>query len=307
MAACAGYSPPIPKAVFIIVDGIPADTVEAVATPNVDDIGAEGGYARAFVGGIVGGASESPTVSAVGYHSLLTGTWANKHNVFDNDVADPDYRYWDIFRLAKTHDPKLRTALFSTWTDNRTKLLGDGLEAAGGHKLDYHFDGLELDTDRFPEDEHGDNIRQIDTLVAAEAASHIGEQGPDLSWVYLQYTDDAGHLHGDGPQFAEAVRIMDRHVGLIWGSIRERRRRLNEDWLVIVTTDHGRDAETGREHGEQSERERTIWIATNSGRLNERFYAMPGIVDIMPSIAAHLGVDIPPAIAANLDGRSFID
>ena len=90
-----------PKAVFILVDGIPADLVESVSTPFFDEIARDGGYARAYVGGQAGGVSESPTVSAVGYNSLLTGTWANKHRVYSNQISSPDYRYWDIFRLVK--------------------------------------------------------------------------------------------------------------------------------------------------------------------------------------------------------------
>ena len=117
----------VPKTLFVVMDGIPTDVIERVATPNLDQITASGGFGRAYVGGETGGASESPTISAVGYQSLLTGTWANKHQVFDNEVASPNYAYWDIFRMAKTHAPGLSTALFSTWEDNRTKLIGDGL------------------------------------------------------------------------------------------------------------------------------------------------------------------------------------
>ena len=307
LQACATTELPVPKAVFIIVDGIPADVIETVTTPILDDISANGGYTRAFVGGAVGAASESPLTSAVSYNSLLTGTWANKHNVWDNDITAPNYAYWDIFRLAKAHDASLQTAIFSTWTDNRTKLLGDGLAAAGGSKLGYSFDGFELDTERFPHDAQDDYIRQIDEHVAGEAARYIRAVGPDLSWVYLQYTDDIGHRFGDSPEMVRAVRDADRQIGAIWASIRDRQARHNEDWLIIVTTDHGRDAATGKEHNEQAERERTIWIVTNSQSLNGRFNQLPGIVDILPSVAMHLGIDIPPAVRAQLDGESFID
>lgn len=298
---------PVPKAVFIIVDGIPADVIENTATPNLDEVIAEGGYTRAWLGGAVGEASESPTVSAVGYMSLITGTWANKHNVRDNDVEEPDYRYWDIFRIAKAHDPALTTAVFSTWLDNRTKLVGDGLPAAGGAKIDIHADGYELDTGRFPPDDQGDYIREIDALVVGEAAKSILEAGPDLSWIYLQHTDDVAHNYGDSPEFTAAVELMDRRVGAVWTAMKSRRVRHDEDWLLVVTTDHGRDAETGREHGEQSQRERTIWIATNSHRLNEHFHDMPAIVDILPSLVTHLDLDMPEAVRRQLDGRSFID
>ncbi len=296
-----------PKAIFIIVDGIPADVLERTDTPHMDDIAGSGGYTRSYVGGEIGGPSESPTVSAVGYNSLITGTWANKHNVYDNDVEDPNYQYWDIFRIAKTHDPSLHTALFSTWLDNRTKLVGDGLPEAGGVKLDYHFDGFENDTERFPHDLFRTYIRDIDELVSDEAARYVDEVGPDLSWVYLEFSDDVGHAFGDSPQQRYAVSTMDRYVGTIWDAVQKRQEEHDEDWLVVVTTDHGRGAATGKDHGGQTERERTTWIVTNSNKLNERFADMPAVVDILPSIVNHLNLDMPAAISEQLDGQSFID
>jgi predicted AlkP superfamily pyrophosphatase or phosphodiesterase len=303
----AGAGEVSPKAVFIIVDGIPADVLEKVKTPNIDAISGESGYTRAYVGGEIGGASESPTVSSVGYHSLLTGTWANKHNVWTNDIKAPNYQYWDVFRIAKNHDAALHTAVFSTWEDNRTKLIGDGLPQAGGNKIDHHVDGLEKDTEQFPHDFLSDYIRDIDQRVTAAAAAYIGNSGPDLTWVYLQYTDDIGHRFGDSDAQVAAVELMDARVGEIWRSVLQRQREFAEDWLVIVTTDHGRDAGSGRGHGGQSERERTTWIATNSNKLNARFRQRPAIVDIMPSLAAHLQLSIPKTIAGQLDGQSFID
>ncbi len=294
------------KVVFILLDGIPADVLESTETPFLDDISGNKGYTRAYVGGEKGGESESPTISAVGYNSLLTGVWANKHNVWGNSIKAPNYDYWTIFRLAKEHDPNLKTAIFSTWLDNRTKLIGEGLPATGNLSMDYAFDGFELDTVRFPHDDERQYILDIDEMVATETADYIAAKAPDLSWVYLEYTDDMGHKYGDSPQMTNAVQLADKQVGRIWESVKKREARYNEEWLIVITTDHGRTASYGKGHGGQSERERTTWIVTNYQSLLPSFYQKPGIVDIMPSIANFLQLDIPESIQEGLDGEPFI-
>ena len=295
-----------PKVVFVIVDGIPADVSERVPTPAIDAIAEAGGYSRAAMGGPIGEFAETPTISAPGYMSLITGTWANKHNVYKNYGISPDYSYWNLFRLARSERPDLRLGIFSTWTDNRTILLGEGLAEGGNWRFDVVVDGLEKREARLPPEPMDVRIADIDDVVSREAARLIESEGPDLSWVYLQHTDDVAHKHGDSVEFEQAVIQMDERLHAIWSGVRARQRVHEEDWLVIVTTDHGRDAVTGRTHGGQSERERTIWMATNSQRLTPDFYATPEIVDIYPSIATHLGITIPEQVARHLDGASFI-
>ena len=84
------------------------------------------------------------------------------------------------------------------------------------------------------------------------------------------------------------------------------KKNFGEDWLVVITTDHGRDSETGKDHGGQSQRERTIWVTTNSRDLNTNFGERTAIVDILPSIATHMHIPINEPIKSQLDGRSFI-
>jgi len=297
----------IRKVVFIIADGIPADVIEKLHTPNIQRMIAGGSYIRMHVGGDQGKYNETPTISAVGYNSLLTGTWVNKHNVQDNDIKDPDYHYPDMFRLFKARFPDKKTAVFSSWLDNRTKLLRDGMPGTGKPVVDIHFDGYELDTVQFPHDEKGDYMHRIDEKVAAEAAGTIRNQGPDLSWVYLEYTDDMGHRYGDSPQFYEAVKMMDAQIGKILDAIAWRRQKYKEHWLLLLTTDHGRSEKDGKGHGGQSPRQRTTWMASNYANLNDYAKRYPAaIVDILPSVSRFMHFPVPEEILREMDGVPLI-
>jgi len=297
----------VKKALFIIADGIPADVLEKLSTPNLNLISKQGTYLRAHVGGDKDSYTQTPTISAVGYNSLLTGTWVNKHNVWDNDIAAPNYNYPTIFRLFKDQYPNKKTAIFSSWLDNRTKLAGDELAATNKLHIDYHADGFELDTINFKHDQQRDFMHRIDEKVVEEAAVSIRKQAPDLSWVYLEYTDDMGHMHGDSPEYYKAIEMMDKQVGKIWDAIQYRQQHFNEEWLILITTDHGRDEKTGRNHGGQSVRQRSTWMVTNAAKLNNYAqYYYPGIVDIMPTIANFMQISIPLDQQREIDGISLL-
>lgn len=296
------------KAVFIIIDGVSKDVIEKVPVPNLQAIAKEGALMSAYQGGERGLYNQTPTISAPGYNNVLTGVWFNKHNVPNNAIKAPNYNYPTIFRLFEDQYPEKLTAVFSSWQDNRTKLIGEGLPGTRAIKLDHSFDGLELDTVKYPHDKEDQFMENIDQAVTEEAAGYIRRKGPDLSWVYLQYTDDMGHMYGDSKKFNDAVQAADRRIGEIWDAILERKKQYNEEWLIVVTTDHGRDVKTGKGHGGQSDRERASWIVTNAHPLNN--YAKTSqvsVVDILPTIARFLDIRIPADQVKELDGTSLIE
>jgi hypothetical protein len=261
---------------------------------------------RAHVGGDSGNYNQTPTISANGYNSLLTGTWVNKHNVWDNDIAAPNYHYKTIFRLLKDQYPNKKIAIFSSWQDNRTKLIGEGLPQTGNIKMDMSADGFELDTIHYPHDERSSFMHRIDDAVVNAAAKCIRTQAPDLSWVYLEYTDDIGHMFGDSKEQDSAVQYLDDQIGRLYEAIEYRQKDQKEDWLIVITTDHGRDAKSGHNHGGQSQRERTTWIVTNKQVNTYGRYDEPAIVDIYSSIASFLHIHIPTETKREVDGVPFI-
>ncbi|CAF0737432.1 unnamed protein product [Adineta steineri] len=295
------------KVLFIVADGIPADVIENATVINMKQIQRIGAYTRAYVGGGKKTYTETATISSPGYMSLLTGTWGNKHNVYNNYVKNPNYHYKNIFRLVKELEPDKKIGIFSTWTTNRLKLVGEGLSEAGNITFDYIFDGYELDLITYPHDKKSRYIYNIDQRVTDETTECIRAHAPDLSWVYLQYTDDIGHYFGDSQQFSQSITYLDDQIGRIWKAVDYRMKYHKEDWLVIITTDHGRDPRTGQSHSGQSVRERTTWILTNSQETNDYFRDYQcGIVDILPTITRFMNITIPIESERELDGIPLI-
>ena len=302
---CAGLFAKTKKAVYIIIDGVPADQIERLHTPAIFDIASRGAYGRAYTGGEIGGYSQTATISAIGYTNLLTSTWFNKHKVGGNSDLKPNYNYWTIFRIAKEQPKEYKTAIYSSWTDNRTVLIGEGKKETNNLKIDYVKDGYDLDTVRFPKKEKDLHIFDIDEQISKDAAEGIRKEAPDLSWVYLWYTDDAGHIAGNGAFFDEYVRKADNQVARIWEAVKYREANFDEEWMVVVTTDHGR-GENGHGHGGQSWRERTTWISTNIPVNSHFTKGSLAITDIAPSICRYMGFEIPQAVLWEQDGMPFI-
>jgi hypothetical protein len=150
-------------------------------------------------------------------------------------------------------------------------------------------------------------MHRIDEQVVGDAAATIRAKAPDLSWVYLEYTDDMGHRYGDSPIFYAAVKLLDAQMERLWKAIQYREKNFKEDWMLVITTDHGRDAETGKHHGGQSSRERSSWMVTNQALSNiYATYYKPAVVDILPTLASFLQIKIPDHVQRELDGVPLI-
>lgn len=303
--ACLNMQATTRKTLYVIMDGVSREFLNKVHPATIFDIAAKGSYADAYAGGEVGASSQSPTISAIGYTNILTGTWMYKHNVQGNSDIHTNYNYWSIFRIAKAQERPVTTALFSSWTDNRTLLVGAGKPEAGNVGIDYVYDGYDLDTVRFPRKPMELQVYDIDSVVCRNAAECVRKDAPDLNWVYLWYTDDAFHIKGYGSYSEDYLKREDRQLRQIWDAIQYREKNFDEEWLLIVTTDHGRE-ERGFNHGGQSAGERGIWMVTNRRDMNAEWGgASLSQVDVNPSICRFMGFSVPRDVEWEQDGIPF--
>ena len=99
---------------------------------------------------------------------------------------------------------------------------------------------------------------------------------------------------------------VDRQLAPVWQAICQREKENDEEWLVIVTTDHGRTV-TGKGHGGQTQEERTVWVITNQKRVNRQFHR-PTLshVDINPTICRWMDFQVPRDVEFERDGIPFI-
>jgi len=307
LLALAGFAKDktIRKSVFVIVDGVPADVLERVNTPAIDSIAKTGGYHRSIMGGDVGKVTETPTISAVCYNSILTSTWSNKHNVWNNDIKDPNYNYPTIFKVLKDINPNAKIGVFSGWEENRTLLVGDDAIGTGRLHVDYFFHDSDKNTERYPSDDTM-RIFKLDQDVVDCAARCIIDEGPDVSWIYLWYMDDSGHRYGNGERFDQDLQMVDKQISQIWSAVKSREAKTGEEWLTIITTDHGR-TEDGYGHGGQSERERTTWVAMDrpgNKHFNAERYVL--CTDIMPTICNFMKMRVSVKIAREWEGVPMV-
>jgi hypothetical protein len=143
-----------------------------------------------------------------------------------------------------------------------------------------------------------------DAAVLATAQEMLlTEMRLDLLFVHLDDVDAAGHEYDYGPaipEYVAAVRATDARVGALLASLRSERRWYGlEDWLVVVTTDHG-GIDFTHEDSRPENRTNFILVQGSDVAAGEIFPA-PLIVDVAPTVLAHLGVKIQSSW--HLDGR----
>ncbi len=268
------------KHVLVIgIDGCRSDALQAAKATNIKSLIQNGSVCYcAYSGGKLGTKTQQLTISGPGWASILTGVWLNKHRIPDNDFKNPNLKrivdgknvgYPHFFTRIKEKYPNCRLASIVNWGPINSIILSDADYQDGGS----------------------------DTVVAQKCAKLLlGDRNPAVVFLQFDELDGAGHSKTYGPQSPEYMKMLetvDTHIGTVLAAMRKRPNFANEDWLVLLTADHGG---INKGHGGQTPEERTVFIvASGGGYPHEVVRGEWGIVAIPPTVLRHLGIPVDPA------------
>ena len=270
------------KVLLIGLDGIRVDILAKAHTPHIDALIAQGTFSDTAQ-------TRMPTVSGPGWSSMTIGVWADKHGVMGNDFSDNDYAtYPDFLTRLEQIDPAFNTLAVMVWPPL-------GTTASGGPMISDAID-VKLNIE-------GDSLGYgpADSLAVVAAVAQLANEDPDAAFVYLGNTDVIGHETSSlSPEYQAAIETADAHVGALVAALKQRPTYAEEDWLILMSTDHGRRDDGG--HGGDSPQERRIfYLASGPSAVKGTPAVPPNIVDVAVTALAHLGVPLDPAW--NLDGQ----
>lgn len=228
------------KVLIIGVDGTRSDALQQANTPNIDGLLDSSLYTfNAWHVGI--------TFSGPSWSTILTGVRFNKHGVKDNGFAGSNFSQYKPFpALAKQVLPNLKIVEVAEWGP----LIND---------VTYG--------------DWDDQVKTADGDVTATADSAIiqlQDTTLDAIFVYFDTVDITGHAGGFLPtnsNYIDAIEHVDVAVGRILTALHNRPSYANEDWLILLVTDHGG---TLIGHGLNSNEERRIWWIASGSAVNHR-------------------------------------
>jgi predicted AlkP superfamily pyrophosphatase or phosphodiesterase len=289
LATAAAAAEPAKKVLFIGIDGTRFDSIEKAETPSLDALVAEGIHSPTCL--ILGDRyQKNDTVSGPGWSSILIGVWADKHGVQNNSFKGRNYAdFPHFFTRLKEARPDAKTVSLVTWEPVHS-LITSAADVSINYEEKDH--GV-MDYDRY------------DTAATDEAVKQLTTGNPDALFLYIGQVDVAGHTHGfhpTVPQYLQAIERADKLVGRAVAAVKGRKTAAEEDWLVIVTSDHGGRG-TGHGGGHTSpEILNSFLIVSGPSAQRDKFAEQVYLVDAPVTALAHLGVK-----AKNewkLDGRA---
>ncbi len=224
------------KVLLIGMDGCRPDALAQANTPNLDLLISNGIFSPHAMNGDI-------TISGPGWSAILCGVWSDKHGVTNNTFIGSNYDdYPSILQYIEANDPTLNTASICHWGPINDFIIQNDADFK-----------LTVSTD---------------AAVSTEAVDFISNNDADFIFLHYDEIDYAGHSQGFSPTvpgYISAIEEVDQNIGPVINAIEQRLNYANEDWLILVTTDHGG---FGFSHGGTSIEEETVFVIASGKNID---------------------------------------
>lgn len=266
------------KVLIIGIDGVRGDVANIVSSEDNSAFGRmqqEGAWTYSSDVGPI-------SVSGPSWSSMLTGVWCDRHGVFDNGFANHKLdSNPDIFELIEAHDSSLETTSLVYWKPIDSTIIGKDI----------------ADTqERFEEDEDL-HLRAVEILQ--------DDSSLDVLFVAYDDPDYAGHRHGFSPlseEYVDAVKLADQRAFELLEILDDR--DPFEEWLVIITSDHGGGGAFEFSHSPSTEIDRTTLMMVRGGDTVSGEMENSVVVDVAVTALTHMDIPLPTG-SNSLDGRAL--
>ncbi len=157
----------------------------------------------------------------------------------DNQLASGQQK--TVFAHLNDHDVSYAVVSTGTW---------DGIQKIAS------YGGLENPKDRWVKAENNRTRTEYSTQNEGlkTALEYIDSGDIQMITYYTHHVDNAGHIYGHDPdvlQYAAAIGQTDDNMVKLLERVEVREKEHNEEWLVLVTTDHGGSSRWKLEQSEE--------------------------------------------------------
>ena len=292
-------------ALMVMFDGLRADAVENACAPNLRKLAA-GKWQPGYNGAWSYSAQtvpDAPSSSAPNHAAIATGVTTAKNCVTNagKQFVQCDYRKWPSF-LARIADarPDAKTLFMYSWKADAWLNPHPKVEFSWGDALATarHKDVIAAKGRVYARDlANGWELER--RLEAADA--------PDATMLFLDSPDHGGHgllggtgigFYPYGSAYLNTIHTCDAIVGRCLDAIAKRATFKDEDWIIVVTSDHGGYLKT---HGLLGGHATTVPLIVAGRHVrNGRIPGTPHNYDVAPTVLSHFGFDVS---GMDLDGE----
>lgn len=269
------------KLLIICIDGLRPDAMEVADAPNLHALIASGAYCP-------NAQSEDLTFSGPNWSSILHGVHRDKHQVTTNDYSGNNLaQYPDLFHYLELHNPAWNTYRIFTWAAAH---VGQPTGADVAINREYSANGDALMTN--------DAVQ----ILTGTHPQYVAD--PDAMLLFYSDVDVRGHqfgFHPSVPQYLAEIADVDGQIGLVRSALPQRPNYAGENWLIIVTTDHG-GAIDGTHHGNTPEKRTIPFIVSGPSAARGLIYPQARTIDVARTALGFMQVPINPAWS--LDGHA---